>query len=335
MFVQGFSLIELMLAMAMGSLILLSLVQVVQASKTVYRVQEGLARLQESGRLAMDVLARDIRMSGFSGCSSNRTNSVGSELDSAEAGSLMSNFQGYRLEGVDDYDGQVPRYADVSPFGNRTASTRPVEGTDVLILRRPVGQPWRLAEPGDHRPGELRVWPVANQAPVEVGDLLLLSDCNRSRIFRATGSSTRQGATVVIRYSGDWATRKPVFQKGTEIYRLEGRMYYVRQGTRGDGNSLYLKEGEDHSPPQELVEGVEDMQILYGVGERRTRGLATRRFLSATEVENEQRWDQVTSVRLQLGFATLQGGLHPDREQNDARLRRDFVALVTLRNRAL
>jgi len=336
MFSQGFTLIELLLAMSLGSLILLSLTQVVQASKTAYRLHEGLARLQESGRLAMEFMTRDIRMSGFSGCASSQFNNIGNQLDGETGDSLMSNFQGYHLEGVDDYDGSVVRYADDRPFANRTAHGRPVVGTDVLIVRLPVGQPLRLLADADHRPGELWVRSVAGEPPVESGDLLLLSDCNRSRVFRASGSHWGDEETrSVIRYQGDWAARQPVFQQGAEVYRLETRMYYVRRGTRGTGNSLYLKQGSEVSPPQELLEGVEDLQIRYGVGERQGRGLALRRFLSASAVEEQQLWHAVTGVRLQVSLASLEGRLLSDGSEGDGRLRRDFVTLVTLRNRAL
>jgi len=331
---QGFTLIELLLAMAMGSLLLLTLTQVVQASKAAYRVQEALVHLQSSGRLVMDLLARDIRMSGFSGCASSHPNSIDSELQTAGA-TLMSNFAGFRLEGMDDYNGSVARYAQSRPFANRTARSRPVPGTDVLILRLPVGEPLRLAAASNHQAGQLWAWPAAG-APVEAGDLLLLSDCNHARVFRATGSGFRNnGGLAVIDYPGDWAAKEPIFHKGAEIYRLETRMYYVRRGVRGDGNSLYLQQGGENSLPQELVEGVEDLQILYGIGARRGNGLAVQRYLSASAVESGQLWDQVVSVRLRLRLASLQGQLSAVNRSADGHLQRDFVSLVTLRNRSL
>lgn len=337
MWSQGFTLIELLVSMAIGSMLLLTLTQVVQASKTAYRLQEGLSRLQESGRLAVEMLARDVRMSGFSGCASSQAgNNIRSELFATESETLMSNFQGYRLEGVDDYtDGELARYADSRPFANRSARSRPVTGTDVLILRRPVGEPLRLVADADERVGTLLAR-SAEGGSVEPGDLLLLSDCEHSRVFRATSSgSWNHGALTVVGFQGRWATQEPIFRRGAELYRLETRVYYVRRGVRGDGNSLYLQQGGESSLPQEVLEGVEDLQIRYGVGGYRGRVLAVQRYLDADAVESEGLWEQVVSLHLQLRLATLQRRLGLPGQSTDGRLRRDFTTFVTLRNRAL
>lgn len=65
---DGVSLIELMIALAIGTVLLIGLVQVFAASRTAYQLSTGLARVQENGRFAMDILQRDLRMAGHVGC---------------------------------------------------------------------------------------------------------------------------------------------------------------------------------------------------------------------------------------------------------------------------
>ena len=64
----GVTLIELLIALAIGSLLILGLVQVFAASRTAYQLSTGLARSQENGRFALDLLQRDVRMAGHAGC---------------------------------------------------------------------------------------------------------------------------------------------------------------------------------------------------------------------------------------------------------------------------
>lgn len=64
----GLSLIELMIALLISSILLIGVIQVFAASRTAYQLSQGIARNQENGRFAMDFLTRDIRMAGHAGC---------------------------------------------------------------------------------------------------------------------------------------------------------------------------------------------------------------------------------------------------------------------------
>lgn len=66
----GISLVELLVAMLLGVLLLLGVVQVLSGSRATYRLNEAQTRLQEAGRFASQTLARDLRMARSAGCSS-------------------------------------------------------------------------------------------------------------------------------------------------------------------------------------------------------------------------------------------------------------------------
>lgn len=61
----GMSLVELLLALALSSLLTITLVQVAMAARSSFRLQEGLAELQENARYFADLLVENISDSGF------------------------------------------------------------------------------------------------------------------------------------------------------------------------------------------------------------------------------------------------------------------------------
>lgn len=62
---RGFSLVEMMIAAALGLLVLLAIGSMYIGSRQTYRMQEDNARLQETGRYALEVMGRSIRQAGF------------------------------------------------------------------------------------------------------------------------------------------------------------------------------------------------------------------------------------------------------------------------------
>jgi len=65
---KGLTLIEIMIALLIGAFLLGGVLQIFINTKQTNRMQEGLSRLQENGRFAMDFLAKDIRMAGYTEC---------------------------------------------------------------------------------------------------------------------------------------------------------------------------------------------------------------------------------------------------------------------------
>lgn len=62
---RGMTLIELMISIVLGLLLVAVVIQIYVGSKATYNKQEDLSRLQENGRVALDVIGRVARISGF------------------------------------------------------------------------------------------------------------------------------------------------------------------------------------------------------------------------------------------------------------------------------
>lgn len=60
----GFSLAEFMIALTLGLVVLLAVGSIFIGSQQTYRVQEDNARIQESGRYALEIIGRSIRQAG-------------------------------------------------------------------------------------------------------------------------------------------------------------------------------------------------------------------------------------------------------------------------------
>ncbi len=64
---DGFTLIEIMIAITIGLVMLAGILQISQANKASSRLQRNMGFVQENMRIAMELLTRDIRMAGFNG----------------------------------------------------------------------------------------------------------------------------------------------------------------------------------------------------------------------------------------------------------------------------
>ena len=72
---RGVSLIELMVALLLGLFLIFGAVTIYQQSRSTLRTTEAVARLQEAARLAFDVLESDVRMASYWGLS-NRSDFI-------------------------------------------------------------------------------------------------------------------------------------------------------------------------------------------------------------------------------------------------------------------
>lgn len=62
---RGFSLVELMVAVLLGSLITIAAVQLFSTNQRTFLLQQSLSEVQEQGRFSLDFISRDLRKAGF------------------------------------------------------------------------------------------------------------------------------------------------------------------------------------------------------------------------------------------------------------------------------
>jgi type IV pilus assembly protein PilW len=62
---QGFSLIEMMIAITLALVLMGAALQFTLSTKRTYEVSDDISRIQENGRIALDILAKDLQMAGY------------------------------------------------------------------------------------------------------------------------------------------------------------------------------------------------------------------------------------------------------------------------------
>lgn len=63
----GVGMVELMVAMLLGAMVVVGVVQIFTANKQSFRMQDGMALTQETGTFALDFIVRDLLRAGFPG----------------------------------------------------------------------------------------------------------------------------------------------------------------------------------------------------------------------------------------------------------------------------
>ena len=65
---RGFSLVELMVSITIGLILLAGVLSIFFSSRSRISTNEKTARLQENGRVALDLVTHDVRSAGYQGC---------------------------------------------------------------------------------------------------------------------------------------------------------------------------------------------------------------------------------------------------------------------------
>lgn len=275
----GLTLVEMMVAMVIGLVLMLGVIEVFSASRTASRLAEGGARAQENARFALEFLQRDIRMAGHFGCVNDQAHFIRNEGDpvintGAISGSqhpldFSVSIQGYEAPNTEPTKSLTLGQTWAVPAQTPTviSNLKPVGGSDILVLRylAPEGVPVTALTTGATSVVSFNSDKGARltEGGVATPSVFGIADCSHVNVVKgsyAAGQVTVNGVDLA-RF-----TAQPMGQ--TLIYRAESVVYYV--GTSGvtgepalmrartDGNNGYLA-GE------ELVEGIESLQILYGL----------------------------------------------------------------------
>ncbi len=69
---RGFTLVELLVTITLGLLVIAGIGQIYSAAKHSYDIQSSLARLQDTGRYAVDAITQDVRRAGYWGLTNMR-----------------------------------------------------------------------------------------------------------------------------------------------------------------------------------------------------------------------------------------------------------------------
>ena len=287
----GFSLIELMVAMTIGLILLASVSTIFVTSRSVYTMEEGMGRVQEAGRFAMEFLAQDIRMAGYAGCTNNVKNIAKPATDAYQI--LAGGVRGYT------YSGTPPAntLADWSPAlpAEFFSDGDVLPETDVILVTRAMDLETNLTGNMDSDNGNVKVaesWAIAQQ--VSANDTLIISDCSNADVFRATAVSNGEDPINITHASNVNTDNKlsKAYQTNAQLSKLISRVYYIRPGASATDEPSLMREDLGESA-QELVQGIEQLRMVFG--EDTDADGISNIYRVASDVTN---WSNIKSVRI-------------------------------------
>ncbi len=338
----GLTLVEMMVAMAIGLFMTGIIAGLYINMRGSFRYQEDFARLQENGRFAMETLTRDVRMAGYNGCG-NLTN-----FANVVIGGGTNPFLNF-LTPVIGFEGGV------STFPSALTAAGAITGTgapDAIILLGVDSSSELVVQ--NHNPPSAQI--DTNTHTIKAGEILLITDCSHSTLFQMTGPNSATKTNVVhntgtgspgncTKYLGASCgspDKSYQYKPGSSLLRIYSNAYFIAPSSSGSGRSLWsmslLGQTSGTAAANELLEGIENMQITYGLDTDGNR--SADQLVTADSVAN---WSQVVSVRLSVLAASKNDNISSTLQTyefdgtsvtaTDRKVRKAFTESVAVRNR--
>jgi type IV pilus assembly protein PilW len=355
-----------MVAIVMAFVLLAGVVTVFIANRQTFRVQEALAQVQENGRFAVTFLSRDLRQAGYGAC--GQVNNFWTTLRPFEEGASDSDtvfwgwgnaVEGYESNGGGSFSPSLPGGVLTQlQFGGLTLAP----DSDILVIGTTNGC-------GDYvtdtkiggTEASLQVSPKATCFSDK--DLVLVCDVGTSDavLFQASQvqkpNSNNKFTLVVHNKNTNDVPGNGTKNLGktnwlnAEIYGATKNIYFVAERAARPGvRSLYRLTSRrlaDAQGPEELVEGVRSLQVLYGQDTGADQVKTVENYVPAGTAGLD--WPQVRSVRVALLMESTDTQASDIAQEttnflktdyfsgvtipSDRRVRQMFTTVVALRNR--
>ena len=329
--VAGFTLIELMVAMLLGLIVIAGVVSVFLANQRSYRTNQALSDVQDGSRIAFEMMARDIRDAGLTGCNNNgRVANVVNPSGAAWWNDWSNAVHGY---------GSGTTTTDPA-LTVGTAVKDQVSGTDSLQLLGAADTGLSVAASPSSTAANFHI--NDSSSGLIPGDVIIVCDPDHATIVQVTGPTS--GNQVVVHNKG--GSESPgncskgmgyptvcstngngyTFGPNSQIFKLGAVDWYIGVNpVGGGGTSLYrMSVATSGSTPtataQEMVRDVTAMNILY-----HQAGVAS--FVDAKTVGTN--WATVDAVQVTLKLESVDKRAGTDVKA----ISREFTATTTVRNR--
>lgn len=301
---RGFGLVELMVAVTLGFIVVAAVGYLYLGSRQAFRTNDNMARMQENARYALDAMSRDIRMAGYIGCA-NLAEVTPIPVAPAPAMTAADAIRGWDTGSGPGTNGDAIQIMAALSGGVQLTAATPPATAEVTIQSNALG--------------------------FKPNDILALTGCNNVDLVQAT--AVAGGGPTKITHPG---ARVGSYAATDLVMKVEQYTYFISDGGLMRSS---LNEGT-----AELIDGIQDMQILYGV-DTNADG-APDVYQNATAVAD---WRRVVSARISLLMASQDDNVVPtpqtyrfdtdddgtpnDVAAADRRLYQVFTTTVGVRNR--
>ncbi|WP_372965497.1 PilW family protein [Marinobacter sp.] len=305
---QGLSIVELMIALLLGSILISGVFQVFMANSQAFRMSEAVARSQEYGRIAADLLSAEARGAGYFGCNSEN---------------IISNLA---IE-PDDPDFEDFSW-DISTAVHSDNTFRPagaLAGTDFVVFSGMDSGGLEISATTAPTSASTKIESRSGVGPstfLSDGDIVAISDCQGTDIVQISninGNDGDQEVTMVTNSGGNQSPGNDFsnnicsnvgnanagnnclshdYGVGAQILKPYDRTYFIGTSPTTGESALMMQELVGGvARTHEMVEGVVDMQIQYGLSPERIQSVV--RWEDADSLGASD-WDQIRAVRVSL-----------------------------------
>lgn len=279
----GFTIVEAMIGLALSSAIMLGVSQLFVANSQTYKLLVGQSMMQESGRFALGAMARSVQQAGYRGCFSSN--------DSLYKTFLVALPYEYDiLNPIVGFDGKTTNWlsangtaanalpksdspaANVYPGGTGIDHTTIKKATDIFTSNYLPEKKHQLSSV--ITPAAAPVYVGTTDFDFVAGELAMIHDCEKQTVFQISGitgnaiahatggggvyANTQAGLPAFGDFETDDSYISPIV---SETYFIAPSGSVNKSGL--EILSLWRKTG--FAAPVELVDGIEDLQVEYGV----------------------------------------------------------------------
>jgi len=355
----GLTLVELLVSISIGLVVVGAMASLYISTARSYRQLEALGQLQSNARYVFEIMGYDIRMAG------NWTCHVPSQPAPAN---FVSNYTTQWWSNTDRPLFGQDETADGNAVGDAgfpaEYKSQALRGDTLIALRANADDTIGTVGTYDLGTGSIPFTDASNKG-FKMGSLLLLTDCSsQNAVFQKTGPTDppnppytspiehKNTANCKDDLRGSCASPSTTQNmSGAKLLPLSANAYYLRNSGRKYGNSsnyipslyrqtLTTSSNAPGTTGQELVSGVTDLQILYGVGAPNADGtLVINAYATASNVSD---WSRVLSVRVTVTLESQDDSVSDVSRSftlgngtvvTDRRLRRSYTMTFGLRKR--
>ena len=265
---QGFSLVELMIASAIGLVLMSGLVTVFQGNRQTADLADSMNIIQENARAVMNLIAKDARASGYQGCVSILRDSANITATDAPTNKYLNTAATAFAVTASGWTPSPP-----STFNIPTGAGAPVPGTHALLLQYGDSTTTPLTAPMSSPADVIRFNHVA--AGIVEDDLMIVANCDSADLLKVSSlisgggnlgithlAVDNQGSGALSAAYGNETLTKAVAMK------FHSNLYFIGDTglTNESGDpitALYRQSLPYTDPPVMIVDGVESMRIRF------------------------------------------------------------------------
>lgn len=327
---KGMTLVELLIASVIGLIALIVISNIFIMSKKSSSLSEGMGRVHENKIIGLDFLQDDLRMIGHFGCVSDQAlegsgplSYLSTTLDTTRTPlNFHMSILGYEATGTSP--GNTIDVSSLPTGGTGFSPALPddlldilndrVNTSDIIGIRylnpRSINMIATNNNPYPDFKYNANDWGIIGDFDNNNG-LLAVSDCSSTTIFQASEDPSN-GEIVVSERGLNIRPFTQVYENNkAKIYGVTSVIYYVGKPEGTEYPSLFrvrfgsVANGALTFQKDELVRGVETMQILYGqdhsTGDRLTGFIDRQRNASETNsrmASANESWRRVGMVKV-------------------------------------